>query len=99
WDRLNVERFRRALTLLGEVDVDAVIAERLSGQMPFVSTDLFPAFEDDPPAAAASPSMPAAPVYDYSAIEPEPAEPSPSALTAEAPAAPVAPVSKPQPVR
>ena len=39
WDRANVERFRRALTLLGEADVDAVIADRLSGQSPFTSTD------------------------------------------------------------
>ena len=29
WDRANIERFRRALTLLGETDIDAIIAERL----------------------------------------------------------------------
>src|SRR5581483_9371441 len=47
WDRANIERFRDALTLLGETDVDAVIADRLSGQSPFVSTQaLWP-----PPAA------------------------------------------------
>jgi tetratricopeptide (TPR) repeat protein len=44
WDRANIERFRRALTLLGEADVDAIIADRLSGQSPFTSTDfLWPA--------------------------------------------------------
>jgi Flp pilus assembly protein TadD len=44
WERANIERFRRALTLLGESDIDAVIAERLSGQSPFTSTDfLWPA--------------------------------------------------------
>jgi tetratricopeptide (TPR) repeat protein len=44
WDRANIERFRRALTLLGETDVDAIIAERLSGESPFTSTDfLWPA--------------------------------------------------------
>jgi tetratricopeptide (TPR) repeat protein len=44
WERANIERFRRALTLLGEQDIDAIIAERLSGQSPFTSTDfLWPA--------------------------------------------------------
>jgi tetratricopeptide (TPR) repeat protein len=44
WERSNIERFRRALTLLGEQDIDAIIAERLSGQSPFTSTDfLWPA--------------------------------------------------------
>ena len=33
WDRANIERFRRALALLGETDIDAVIAERLSGSV------------------------------------------------------------------
>jgi tetratricopeptide (TPR) repeat protein len=41
WDRANIERFRKALVLLGEPDPDALIAERLSGQSPFTSTDLF----------------------------------------------------------
>ena len=39
WEQANIERFRRALTLLGETDIDAIIAERLSGQSPFTSTD------------------------------------------------------------
>lgn len=41
WDRSNLERFRRALELMGEPDPNAVIAERLSGQPPFLATDLF----------------------------------------------------------
>ncbi len=41
WDRANIERFRKALVLMGEADPDALIAERLSGQSPFTSTDLF----------------------------------------------------------
>jgi len=57
WERANIERFRRALVLLGEADPDAVIAERLSGQTPFVSTDL-DADQDllgfDPPAGGSS---------------------------------------------
>ena len=41
WEKANIERFRRALVLLGEPDPDALIAERLSGESPFMSTDLF----------------------------------------------------------
>jgi tetratricopeptide (TPR) repeat protein len=40
WERANIERFRRALELLGEPDPDTLIAERLSGHSPFTSTDL-----------------------------------------------------------
>src|SRR5438270_10382065 len=40
WERANIERFRRTLELLGEPDPDGIIAERLSGQTPFTSTDL-----------------------------------------------------------
>jgi tetratricopeptide (TPR) repeat protein len=40
WDAANIERFRRALAMLGEADVDAIIADRLSGDSPFTSTDL-----------------------------------------------------------
>jgi tetratricopeptide (TPR) repeat protein len=41
WDKANIERFRRALVLLGEPDPDALIASRLSGEEPFMSTDLY----------------------------------------------------------
>lgn len=40
WQRANIERFRRALELLGEPDPDARIAARLSGDEPFTSTDV-----------------------------------------------------------
>jgi len=60
WERANVERFRQALVLLGETDPDGVIAERLSGQSPFMSTDLsvgeFAPYEE---AAAFTPPSPA----------------------------------------
>jgi tetratricopeptide (TPR) repeat protein len=51
WERANVERFRRALELLGEPDPDAVIAQRLSGESPFTSTDLYASvtFDSQPP--------------------------------------------------
>lgn len=39
WVRANIDRFRRALVLLGVADPDAVIAERLSGETPFVSLE------------------------------------------------------------
>jgi tetratricopeptide (TPR) repeat protein len=58
WDRSNIERFRSALTLLGESDIDGIIAERLSGQSPFTSKDfLWPA---DPGGAEMAP-MPVEP--------------------------------------
>jgi tetratricopeptide (TPR) repeat protein len=67
WDRSNIERFRSALALLGEPDSDAIIAERLSGQSPFTSTDFM--WPGDPggaemtpmPVSAAPPSAPVAP--------------------------------------
>jgi tetratricopeptide (TPR) repeat protein len=55
WEKANVERFRRALVLLGEPDPDALIASRLSGESPFMSTDFFTApdfLAPDPPTPA-----------------------------------------------
>jgi tetratricopeptide (TPR) repeat protein len=40
WEPSNIERFRSALAMLGETDPDLVIADRLSGDSPFTSTDL-----------------------------------------------------------
>ncbi len=61
WERANIERFRRSLVILGETDPDGVIAERLSGSTPFMSTDVitraaFPSLD------AASSSVDASPV-------------------------------------
>jgi tetratricopeptide (TPR) repeat protein len=64
WDRSNIERFRKTLVMTNEPDPDALIAERLSGQLPFTSTDLsadfFPPFEAPapPPAPAAGSAEP-----------------------------------------
>jgi len=60
WERANLERFRRALELMGEPDPDGLIAARLSGDSPFTSTDVsvsavreeVPTPEPDPPPAA-----------------------------------------------
>jgi tetratricopeptide (TPR) repeat protein len=56
WNRANIERFRRALVMLGESDPDAIIAERLSGESPFTATDkmdLNEGFSFDEPAPVA----------------------------------------------
>ena len=80
WDRANLERFRRALTLLGERDIDAIIAERLSGQSPFTSTDfLWPA---DPGTSEVTPM----PVSPQALSEPE--DPLPRAESVSEPAPP-----------
>ena len=41
WERAHIERFRRALVMLNVPDPDTHIAERLSGQSPFLATDPF----------------------------------------------------------
>jgi tetratricopeptide (TPR) repeat protein len=69
WNAENVERFRRALLMLGEEDADRIIAERLSGDSPFLSTDDLDlnegVFFDDAP----KPAPPPAP----SPVTPQPA--------------------------
>lgn len=86
WDRSNIERFRRALALLGETDIDAMIAERLSGQSPFTSTDfMWPA---DPGGSEMAP-MPVdtnVSTVASAASEPEPAA-DVSAIASDAPPA------------
>ncbi|HEX7282902.1 MAG TPA: tetratricopeptide repeat protein, partial [Vicinamibacterales bacterium] len=39
WNKANLDRFRRALVALGENDPDAIIADRLSGESPFLATE------------------------------------------------------------
>ena len=68
WEPSNIARFRRALVLLGEPDPDGLIADRLSGQTPFMTTDLgldsgeFPPMDQAAPVphtpAAAAPMAP-----------------------------------------
>jgi tetratricopeptide (TPR) repeat protein len=45
WEHAHIERFRRALVMLDVPDPDSVIADRLSGQGPFIATDPFMAPE------------------------------------------------------
>jgi tetratricopeptide (TPR) repeat protein len=41
WEREHIDRFRRALVMLRVSDPDTLIAERLSGQAPFMARDPF----------------------------------------------------------
>jgi tetratricopeptide (TPR) repeat protein len=64
WDKSNIERFRRALELTGEPDPDALIAQRLSGESPFTTTDLFAGettYDEDLADAAADEEKPPVP--------------------------------------
>ena len=79
WEHAHIDRFRRALVMLNVPDPDALIADRLSGQGPFVATDPFmspesfgepePDLHEDPPAAEVEP---------VAAAEPEPDEAAPA---------------------
>lgn len=76
WNRVNIDRFRRALVMLGENDPDAIISDRLSGESPFLATEKMDlnegvSFDTPPPPPA-----------------PPPPAPAPVAQVAEAPRAP-----------
>ena len=73
WNSENIDRFRRALTELGEPDADTIIAERLSGDSPFMAADKLDlnegVFFDEPkpratPVPAPAPAAPAASEVD-----------------------------------
>jgi tetratricopeptide (TPR) repeat protein len=64
WEPAHIDRFRRALVMLRVSDPDTLIAERLSGQAPFMAHDPF--FDGPVPAA------PAADAQESSSPEPEP---------------------------
>lgn len=80
WNRANIERFRRALVMLGERDPDAIIAERLSGESPFLATDKMDLNEGlvfEEPEAIESPAPPVEEEIDLDAVLEE--EPSAAA--------------------
>jgi hypothetical protein len=83
WESANIERFRKALVLMGEPDPDALIASRLSGESPFMSTDLAGgSLFDDPPPPPEAPAPDADDVDDVlagvaEADEPQPKKPAP----------------------
>ncbi len=55
WESAHIDRFRKALVMLRVQEPDTLIAERLSGQAPFMAHDPF----FDPPAAEGSNPSPA----------------------------------------
>lgn len=62
WNRANIERFRKSLVMLGESDPDAIIADRLSGDSPFMAADFIDLNEGvdlDAPLEPAAPVEPA----------------------------------------
>ena len=79
WNRANLDRFRRALVMLGEGDPDAIIADRLSGDSPFLATEKLDLNEgvsfDTPEPAEAEIETPLEPVASI--------EPTDEALAAE----------------
>jgi tetratricopeptide (TPR) repeat protein len=94
WESAHIERFRRALVMLRVSEPDSVIAERLSGQSPFMATDHYsdpipepvvaPAAEEPAPAAAPAASVVSAPAVPVVALAPAPIPP-PSAAMNRAP--------------
>jgi tetratricopeptide (TPR) repeat protein len=76
WEGSHIDRFRRALVLLRVPEPDVVIAERLSGQMPFVATDHFsdstPVETAPAPESAADPNVNTPPVTEIRTSEPAP---------------------------
>jgi tetratricopeptide (TPR) repeat protein len=85
WEAAHIDRFRRALVMLRVPEPDSVIAERLSGQTPFIATDHFadPVAPEPPTKEAAPQEAPIVP-----AAHPE------TAVESSAPVAPAAPVPK-----
>ena len=76
WNRANLDRFRRALVMLGEADPDAIIADRLSGDSPFLASEKMDLNEGvcfDTPPVVAEPAPPAEAVTPKAAARPAPA--------------------------
>ena len=89
WNKANLDRFRRALVALGENDPDAIIADRLSGESPFLATEKMDLNEgtgfDAAPAAPPQQHVPDAGIeIDLDALsEPEKAEGTPLPVEAQ----------------
>jgi tetratricopeptide (TPR) repeat protein len=89
WEAAHIDRFRRALVMLRVSDPDTLIAERLSGQAPFMAKDLF--FDGAEAAAAPEPEAEETEHGEVAAAEAEvdaevEAEASPDTLVPEPPA-------------
>jgi tetratricopeptide (TPR) repeat protein len=96
WEPSHIDRFRRALVMLRVSDPDSLIAERLSGQSPFMAHD---PFFDGPDPALANPV--GDPVPDEAEASPEtdvtPAEDIPMTFAPNAYVAPAPPAHEAAP--
>lgn len=89
WEKAHIERFRRALVMLRVDDPDTLIAERLSGQSPFMATDPFMDLNDpEPERSAAVPEPEPEAIPEEAPPPPPPAPPPAPAVKAPAPKAP-----------
>jgi tetratricopeptide (TPR) repeat protein len=92
WEKAHIERFRRALVMLRVDDPDSLIAERLSGQAPFMATDVFMDLNDPEPEVERLP----APVVEHGTeIEVPPVEQAAPAPATPPAAEPVSPAPAP----
>jgi tetratricopeptide (TPR) repeat protein len=81
WEPSNIERFRSALVLLGEPDPDSVIADRLSGDSPFTSTDITLDFSFKELADPVPDTRPTGPAIDLQNILGEEVKPADNAAS------------------
>jgi tetratricopeptide (TPR) repeat protein len=88
WEHAHIERFRRALVMLSVPEPDAMIADRLAGQGPFVATDPFM-----PPESFGDPEPPLLRPWSVVGAKPEPPAPSDQQPPAQDPPSP--PLSSP----
>jgi tetratricopeptide (TPR) repeat protein len=78
WERGHIDRFRQALVMQKVNDPDSIIAERLSGQSPFLATDHFAPMDLSEPANEPAPAEgnPARESHKPPAVAPRAADPS-----------------------
>ena len=96
WEPAHIDRFRRALIMLRVSDPDTLIAERLSGQAPFMAHDPFFDGPDPTPPAVEAPAPSDDDAQEPSAeIETSPAEETPVSIEPDdvRPAAAIKPAS------
>lgn len=91
WEHAHIDRFRRALLMLNVPDPDALIAERLSGQGPFVATDPFMPPEPVVPAEEKQETAPAAERTTALPLIPPPPKDAPAPVAAKTTAFDAAP--------
>lgn len=92
WEHAHIERFRRALVLLNVEDPDALIADRLSGQGPFVATDPFM-----PPESFGEPEAPLLRPHEAADRPPAPPPATPPPAPIEDPPSRTPPIVEPPP--